>query len=134
MSSKFEPLLDKTRPLFLRTLPLNPTLRVVVLAPHPDDFDAIGISMRTLQENGNPIDVTVLTSGASGVEDDFDPQLRATGEGSDPGTRAKGELPIFWTAAGTADFSTPGGGCGRPPGGFRAEPCAVESLLGYAFA
>jgi len=80
MPSKFEPFLDKTRPLFLRSLPLAPTLRAVVLAPHPDDFDAIGITMRTLQENGNRIDVAVLTSGASGVEDDFAPQLTNQGK------------------------------------------------------
>jgi LmbE family N-acetylglucosaminyl deacetylase len=80
MRSKFEPFLDKTRPLFLRTLPLAPTLRVVVLAPHPDDFDAIGITMRILHDNGNPIDVAVLTSGASGVEDDFAPQLTIQGK------------------------------------------------------
>jgi LmbE family N-acetylglucosaminyl deacetylase len=80
MSSKFEPFLDKTRPLFFRSLLLSPTLRAVVLAPHPDDFDAIGITMHTLQENGNPIDVAVLTSGASGVEDDFAPQLTNQGK------------------------------------------------------
>ena len=75
MQPDFEPLLGKTRPLFLRTLHLPPTLRVVVLAPHPDDFDAIGITMRTLRDNGNRIDVVVLTSGASGVDDDFAAQL-----------------------------------------------------------
>jgi LmbE family N-acetylglucosaminyl deacetylase len=80
MQSNFEPFLDKTRPLFLRTLDLDPSLRVVVLAPHPDDFDAIGITMRTLRDNGNPIDLVVLTSGASGVDDDFAPKLTAQGK------------------------------------------------------
>jgi LmbE family N-acetylglucosaminyl deacetylase len=75
MPSQFAPFLDKTRPLFFRTLHVPAALRVLVLAPHPDDFDAIGITLRTLQENGNLIDVAVLTSGASGVEDDFAPQL-----------------------------------------------------------
>jgi LmbE family N-acetylglucosaminyl deacetylase len=75
MRTDFAPLLDKTRPLFLRTLRLPPTLRAIVLAPHPDDFDAIGITMRTLRDNGNRIDVVVLTSGASGVDDDFVAQL-----------------------------------------------------------
>lgn len=80
MLTDFEPLLDKTRPLFLRALPLTPTMRVLVLAPHPDDFDAIGMTLRVLRDNGNPIDVVVLTSGASGVDDDFDPQLTASGK------------------------------------------------------
>lgn len=75
MQTDVEPLLDETRPLFLRTLQLPSTLRVVVLAPHPDDFDAIGVTMRTLRDNGNRIDVAVLTSGGSGVDDDFAPRL-----------------------------------------------------------
>jgi LmbE family N-acetylglucosaminyl deacetylase len=75
MKVDFKPLLDQTRPLFLHMLHLHPALRVVVLAPHPDDFDAIGITMRTLRDNGNPINLVVLTSGASGVDDDFAPQF-----------------------------------------------------------
>jgi LmbE family N-acetylglucosaminyl deacetylase len=43
----------------------------LVLAPHPDDFDEIGITMRFFKDNGNPICVAVLSSGASGVEDGF---------------------------------------------------------------
>jgi LmbE family N-acetylglucosaminyl deacetylase len=80
MKSNFEPFLAKTHPLFFRTLHLDPTLRVVVLAPHPDDFDAIGITMCILRDNGNPIDLVVLTSGASGVDDDFAPKLTAQGK------------------------------------------------------
>jgi LmbE family N-acetylglucosaminyl deacetylase len=80
MSSKFAPFLDKPRPLFLRTLPLPAAWRVLVLAPHPDDFDAIGITLRTFRDNGNPIDLAVLTSGASGVEDDFAPRLTLQGK------------------------------------------------------
>lgn len=44
---------------------------IVVLAPHPDDFDAIAITLRLLRDNGNPIHLGVLSSGASGVEDSF---------------------------------------------------------------
>jgi LmbE family N-acetylglucosaminyl deacetylase len=80
MPSHFAPLLVNTRPLFFRTLSLPATLQVVVLAPHPDDFDAIGITLRTLHENGNPIDLAVLSSGASGVEDGFAPQLTPQGK------------------------------------------------------
>jgi len=42
-----------------------------VLAPHPDDLDAIGVTARFLLENGNPLHVVVATAGASGVEDEF---------------------------------------------------------------
>jgi len=45
-------------------------LRVTVLAPHPDDFDAIGVTLRRIHENGNPIHLAVL-SADSGVEDSF---------------------------------------------------------------
>lgn len=53
------------------------TLRVAVLAPHPDDFDAIGVTMRQLYENGNSITVAVLTTGAGGVEDEYAPTTEA---------------------------------------------------------
>jgi len=58
------------RPYRLDSLPLPRDLRVVVLAPHPDDFDAIGVTMRRLHANGNPIHLAVL-SACSGVEDSF---------------------------------------------------------------
>lgn len=46
-------------------------MRLLVLAPHPDDFDEIGVTMKFFRDNGNQIFVTVLSSGASGVEDRF---------------------------------------------------------------
>ena len=57
------------RPLENFTFPK--TLGLLVLAPHPDDFDAIGVSLRYFHDNGNPINLAVATSGASGVEDSF---------------------------------------------------------------
>ncbi|MBS1170721.1 MAG: glucosamine-6-phosphate deaminase-like protein [Burkholderiaceae bacterium] len=47
-------------------------LRVLVLAPHPDDFDAIGVTLHFLAENGNPIHAAVVQTG-SGVEDSYLP-------------------------------------------------------------
>lgn len=47
-------------------------LTILVLAPHPDDFDAIGLTLRHLQDQGHAVHVAVLTSGASGVEDGFE--------------------------------------------------------------
>ncbi len=58
-------------PVFLHDIIIPADLRVVVLAPHPDDFDAVAVTMKRLHENGNRIDVAVLTSAASGVEDGF---------------------------------------------------------------
>jgi LmbE family N-acetylglucosaminyl deacetylase len=56
-------------PVRLPDLALPSPLTILVLAPHPDDFDAIGVSMRFLHRQGHMIHVAVLTSGASGVED-----------------------------------------------------------------
>ncbi|WP_241673001.1 PIG-L deacetylase family protein [Lacisediminimonas profundi] len=50
-------------------LDLTVPATIVVLAPHPDDFDAIGVTMRWLQSLGHQIHVAVLTSGANGVKD-----------------------------------------------------------------
>lgn len=55
-------------PLPLSDLRLPAGCPVAVIAPHPDDFDAIGVTLRRLREAGHPLAVTVLTS-ASGVED-----------------------------------------------------------------
>jgi LmbE family N-acetylglucosaminyl deacetylase len=45
--------------------------RVLVLAPHPDDFDAIGVTLHWLMQRGHRLDLVVLTSGSSGVDDGF---------------------------------------------------------------
>ncbi|MBN1268051.1 MAG: PIG-L family deacetylase [Kiritimatiellae bacterium] len=55
------------RPFALDSIEVPKNLAVLMLAPHPDDFDAIGVTMRHFKERGNPIHVAVLTSGASGV-------------------------------------------------------------------
>jgi LmbE family N-acetylglucosaminyl deacetylase len=46
-------------------------LEVLVMAPHPDDFDAIGLTLRHLHGQGHRLHVAVLTGGASGVDDGF---------------------------------------------------------------
>lgn len=45
--------------------------RCLVLAPHPDDFDVVAVSLRRLRDAGAELWLEVLTSGASGVDDDF---------------------------------------------------------------
>ena len=65
------------RPLLLNTMRFPKELRILVLAPHPDDFDEIGVTMRFFRDNGNPIYVVVVSSSASGVADNFcDPPTR----------------------------------------------------------
>jgi LmbE family N-acetylglucosaminyl deacetylase len=60
-----------TRPLNLRELALPSPLTLVILAPHPDDFDAIGVTLDYFHQRGDAIHLAVLTTGASGVEDGF---------------------------------------------------------------
>ncbi len=43
--------------------------RAIVMAPHPDDFDVIAVTLRRMMEGGAEIHVAVMTSGASGVDD-----------------------------------------------------------------
>ena len=45
--------------------------KILVLAPHPDDFDAIAVTLKQLQQNGNSIFLAVISGAASGVEDRF---------------------------------------------------------------
>jgi LmbE family N-acetylglucosaminyl deacetylase len=59
------------RPLRLDHLALPPAWRLLVLAPHPDDFEAMGVSLRYLRDRGHVIHLLVLSSSANGVEDSF---------------------------------------------------------------
>jgi len=57
------------RPFRLTEWQLPAPLVIAVLAPHPDDFDAIGVTLKRLHEQGHAIHVAVLTTGANGIED-----------------------------------------------------------------
>lgn len=46
-------------------------LSVLVLAPHPDDFDQVAILLRRLAGAGGSLRLAVLSSSANGVEDAF---------------------------------------------------------------
>lgn len=59
-------------PRSLRAINIPSDLRVLVIGPHPDDFDAVGVTMSLLRNNGNRIDVGVVRAG-SGVEDGYLP-------------------------------------------------------------
>ncbi|HEX7890802.1 MAG TPA: PIG-L family deacetylase [Ramlibacter sp.] len=68
------------RPLQLRALAWPRPLQVLVLAPHPDDFDAIGSTLRHLHLRGHVLHVAVLTTGSNGVEDGFQGAVDAAGK------------------------------------------------------
>lgn len=62
------------RPCSLHEHPVDTSSRLLVLAPHPDDFDTIGVTLKFLFSNGNPLEVAVACTG-SGVEDTYRPGL-----------------------------------------------------------
>ncbi len=43
----------------------------LVLAPHPDDFDVVAVTLKQFHHSGARISLEVLSGGASGVEDIF---------------------------------------------------------------
>ena len=63
-------LFEGERPRRLSSIAFPPDARVACLAPHPDDFDAMGIAMRFFRDHGNPIRVAVFSS-SSGVEESY---------------------------------------------------------------
>ncbi|MBN1676240.1 MAG: PIG-L family deacetylase [Kiritimatiellae bacterium] len=65
-------LFEAERPVDLRSVGFVPGQRLLVLGPHPDDFDAVGVTLRLFQENGNRIELGVVRTG-SGVEDGYGP-------------------------------------------------------------
>lgn len=46
-------------------------LRVAVLGPHPDDFDFVAVTLKSLHARGADISVAVLSASAIGVEDSY---------------------------------------------------------------
>ncbi|MFA6561670.1 MAG: PIG-L family deacetylase [Verrucomicrobiia bacterium] len=71
MNTDLQTLLDCPRPTVISAIRWPAELRLFVLAPHPDDFDAIAVTLRFFQQNGNPIHLAVVSGSASGVLDEF---------------------------------------------------------------
>ena len=65
-------LLSACAPRAIPELSLPAGLKILILAPHPDDFDAIAVTLKQLSDNGNQIYVAVARTG-SGVEDAYCP-------------------------------------------------------------
>ncbi len=62
--------LTKTEPQCVHSLAIPASLKILMLGPHPDDFDTIGVTLRFFKQNGNRIDVGVVRS-VTGVEDSY---------------------------------------------------------------
>ena len=70
MNAQLADILRMKRPLSIRSVDFPSELKVLALGPHPDDFDAIGVTMRFFKNNGNRIHVGVIRT-SSGVEDSY---------------------------------------------------------------
>jgi LmbE family N-acetylglucosaminyl deacetylase len=66
-----EQLASIDRPVRLDDLRLPSQARILVLAPHPDDFDSIAVTLKRRLDAGQAVDLVVLTGGAAGVLDSF---------------------------------------------------------------
>lgn len=71
MNAALRELLGHPRPVAIPAMRWPAELRLFVLAPHPDDFDAVGVTLRFFQRNGNPLQLAVVSGSASGVLDEF---------------------------------------------------------------
>ena len=60
-------LLEGARPVDLRNVRWPGKLTLLVTAPHPDDFDAIGVTLRYLADQGHELHVLVAETG-SGID------------------------------------------------------------------
>lgn len=60
------------RPRAISDLTLSSRWRVLLLGPHPDDFDAVAVTLKYLTEKGGSLDVAVARTGG-GVEEAYRP-------------------------------------------------------------
>jgi len=58
-------------PKLFNEMEISKSSKVLVLAPHPDDFDAIAVTLKIFRDKGNHIELAVISGAASGVEDSF---------------------------------------------------------------
>lgn len=65
------PLPPCTVPVALEKISFPAGLSLLVLAPHPDDFDAVAVCLKFFHKQGAVIHLAVLTSSAEGVQDGY---------------------------------------------------------------
>lgn len=53
----------------LTSAPVVCPISILVLAPHPDDFDAMGVTLKYFHDKGSEIHLAVVSSGVGGVDD-----------------------------------------------------------------
>lgn len=91
-------------PRLLRALALPSPLVVAVVAPHPDDFDAIAVTLQLLQQQGHTLHVAVVTTGASGVDDGFGGALDDAGKAALRESEQRASCAAFGLPPGRLSF------------------------------
>jgi LmbE family N-acetylglucosaminyl deacetylase len=86
------------------SLVLPPARRVAVFAPHPDDFDVIAVTLRRLRDAGADIQLAVMTTGASGVDNADFPGLDRQARARLRETEQERSCVYFGLPPGTARF------------------------------
>jgi LmbE family N-acetylglucosaminyl deacetylase len=85
---------------------LPPASRLLVLAPHPDDFDAIAVTLRHFYRLGYPIEAAVFRTG-SGVENRYRPGLSLAGKAALREAEQRASLRFFGLPDERLTFLTP---------------------------
>jgi LmbE family N-acetylglucosaminyl deacetylase len=70
MNGEIMQLISARRPCGIPGLLLSGASRILMLVPHPDDFDSIGVTMKFLSNQGHAIAVVVARTG-NGMEDRY---------------------------------------------------------------
>lgn len=78
--------------------------RIAVLAPHPDDFDAIAVTLRHFHARGDEIHLAVLTAGASGVESTYPGAVDDAAKGTLREAEQRASCSAFGLPAGRVTF------------------------------
>ena len=110
--------------------PMPANKRIAVMAPHPDDFDVIGVTLRRFADAGAMIDVAVMTSGASGVDDADYPNLDRKAKGALREAEQIRSCSFFGLAAERLHFLR----LSEDDGGHLAENAANEARVGECLA
>jgi LmbE family N-acetylglucosaminyl deacetylase len=111
-------------------MPVPRNKRIAVMAPHPDDFDVVAVTLRRFADAGAEINVAVMTSGASGVDDADFPNLDRAAKGALRETEQSWSCAFFGLAAGHLHFLR----LEEDEGGHLAENASNEERIGGCIA
>lgn len=123
-----EKLASQAGPCSILDLSLPAKLRMLALGPHPDDFDAIGVTLRFLFHAGHSIDVAVSRTG-SGVEDAYHAGLTLTGKAALREEEQRRSLEFFGLPEKRLTFLSLANDAEDQPLDNPANLAAIENLL-----